>query len=424
MSDPNDDPGLDRILSEAFADEADRARPAPDAWAHVSDEIRRRERPRRWLPAAAAAVLLLAGAVSAAVLLRDDGGRVVQVATEPTTASTVEPATEGPSTSMPAVQTTTTVPEPEVVSDPIEMGPPPPSRSTPPEMIAAVATDGRLVLLDTATGAVTREVADHGDLRDRDEVGMSSGVDDVALSPSGDRVWYSVCCEPAAGSLHEALLDPAAEPIRPDPPVPEQPTRFADAYSPAFSPSARWATSATYWASVWDLEERERRDWSPNDGGGFSWAVLSPGGQRLVVAPWSFTGEVGSVLQVIDTERATTAQRSSPGVEAVRRIVAEPRDLPGGGWTHPTFGRDGRLLAAQHSDGTWTPRLIDIETGEVTDAGWSYGGVPLDQDHDPSGEWLLYVVADSPDSLEGTLRWVGPNGETGTVPGTYYAASW
>lgn len=136
------------------------------------------------------------------------------------------------------------------------------------------------------------------------------------------------------------------------------------------------------------------------------------------------TGEVGNELRVIDTERATAVQRTSPGVEAVRQIVAEPRDLPGRGWALPTFRRDGRLLAAQDSDGTWVPRLIDIDTGEVTDAGWSYGGVPLDQDHDASGEWLLYVVADSRDSFEGTLRWFGPNGQTGTVPGTYYAASW
>ena len=49
--------------------------------------------------------------------------------------------------------------------------------------------------------------------------------------------------------------------------------------------------------------------------------------------------------------------------------------------------------------------------------------IPVSQDHDATGEWLVVVEADD-DGVDGRIRWIGPDGSTGVVSGSYRTAAW
>lgn len=158
-------------------------------------------------------------------------------------------------------------------------------------------------------------------------------------------------------------------------------------------------------------------------------AVLSPDGSRLIVEPWPERDRDGQVVgrrPMLVVETATV--RPSEDASTVYVDDDDPVELPSDRWTLPTFRRDGLLLVAEEADdGTWQPRLVDLDTFEVIDAGFAYGdGVPVMQRYDGSGEWLLVLLVDDPDAFPqvGRLVWFGPEGRSGTIPGEFLSAAW
>jgi hypothetical protein len=403
------DEQFDRKISDALSAEAGRARPSSDAWVSITEGVEARRVPWLLVGGAAAALLLVAGLVAVFVLSSDDE-TAVDVVTEPTVETTTSTST--------TLSTTTTVPpESAVVYDPIDMGPLPPTRSAPPETLIAVQPDGTLVHVETTTGRLLEEIANHGDLRDVPDEGSPSGIDGVALSPDGDTVLASICCEPAGGDLRWTSISRAGEL-----------QLFASSYAPAFSSSPRWAMSSSYGAWIWDLEDGlssvMSRSIPPGDAGGFQSAALSTGGSHLALVEWGDVGGAGP-LRIIDPSNVEAGEQVPAGTSW--RIVDDaPLVVDGTSWAEPVFARDGSLLAIELADdGSWSPWIIDPATGSRSAPRLPYeDGILLDQDYDPSAEWLLYVVAPSQETLEGTLHWIGPNGERGTVPGNFYAASW
>lgn len=395
-------------LRDALAAEADQARPDPHAWEKVSGRVAL-ERSHPALLGAAALVLVLAG-VAAAITFWPDESDEPLVVEPPDTTTTTEPAetttTETPET------TTTTTPEPEIVVDPIDMGPTPPTRATRPDTIVAVLPDGWLAMADTATGEVIDELEFRGDLREESEEGPRYGIADVAVAPDRSHLWYAFCCEPAAGALFRI------------PDIDGHGSPGGD--YPMFTLGSRWFASASLMATVWNSEEGTGRFYQPEPPvSGFSRAVLAPDGQRLVVVPWASSGP-GLPMFVVETD--TVLRTAQAGMTSDSIIDDDPVELPGDRWTLPTFRRDGLLLVAEEADdGSWSPRLVDIDTFEVTDPGFDYGpGTPVMQRFDGSGEWLLTLMTDDPDAFpaEGRLVWHGPDGQQGTIPGSFVSAAW
>lgn len=269
---------------------------------------------------------------------------------------------------------------PEAYAEPL-----PASRRGRPGELAAVSADGRLVVLDTGTGAERRELA---------RVPGPRGIDGVALSPDGRTVWFSVCCEPAGGTVLRVPFDGSAPP-----------EEAGFGFDPTFGSSSR------YVAMAWDdglqvidpvgdfgrrwISERWSGDyqevaWSL-DGGTF---VLRVGAGELVVVPFDAIG--------------FTEAETGGDADAARL-------LPGDSWSSPVFRRDGLLVAA---DGD-AVRVIDVATGEVVDELDVSGNLPvLDLDYDATGEWLLAVVEG------GAVQMVGRDGTVTALDVAVRLAAW
>jgi hypothetical protein len=368
----------------------------------------------RWIGIAAIAAVVVSIVVAAVVLLTgDDADDGTAASSTSTTATTGATTTTGPGS------TTTTELPAGVVVDPIEPDPLPPSRDAAPDTIVAIVEDGRLVTLDAATGAVLEELEWWGDLREVPEEGGRFGLWQVAVSADRATTWVSLCCEPAAGQIRLVGHDEPA-------------VVLAD--NPQVTMSSRWLTAASYLAHIREMtglgDPASHRAWSSEAIDGMTAAVLSPDGSRLVVEPWPERDTAGRVVgrrPLVVVETAVVRPVDEP--DSPDEIVDDdPVELPSDRWTLPTFRRDGLLLVAeQGTDGSWRPRLVDLDTLEVTDAGFDYGdGVPVMQRYDGSGEWLLVLLVDDPDAFPqvGRLIWFGPEGRSGTIPGAFLSAAW
>lgn len=80
----------------------------------------------------------------------------------------------------------------------VDPGPPEGDR---PTVVALVREDGWLVLIDLETGE-ERELHSVGDPRDTSKEGGPYYIDSVDLSPDGEWIYYSTCCEPADGMTY------------------------------------------------------------------------------------------------------------------------------------------------------------------------------------------------------------------------------
>jgi hypothetical protein len=388
----------------------DAAPPVPD-----------RSRSSRLLVGAAAAayIALIAAIAALTVWDRPDEERVA-IQPPPTRETTITD-TATPTTERETIEPSR-IPEPvsELVIDPIDMGPTPPPREARPDTIVAVLEDGWLATVDTATGEVLERHLERGDLREEAPEGPRYGIWQVAVAANGEDVWYSFCCEPAAGATRRLHSDPALD----------LPGLQADA--PTFTMTSTWLTGASYVVPLLNVESGAHRWWGSDSHPGFIAAVITPGGQRLVAQPWPHRDDIGRVtsnspmvLVRTDTVLRTTGWQ---GGTQDQIVDDEPVELPSDRWTLPTFRRDGLLLVAEEgADGGWRPRLVDIDSFEVTDPGFDFGpGVPVMQRYDGSGEWLLVLMADDPDAFPtiGRLLWFGPDGQRGEVPGEYISAAW
>lgn len=352
-----------------------------------------RRRTRRMAAGAIASLVLVAGVVFAWPA-GDDTTRVEIVDDPPATgppSPPVEPTTTDPTT------TTTSPGDPSGFGD-IEL---PPPRTQPPAQFVAVTDDGRLVVVESATGREIRQLAAAGDPT-AEPPGEGPGpnvIDRVALSPDGATVWYSECCEPAGGSLFRVPVDGSA-----------LPTQVGLGWDPAQPADSRWVAAVDPpGVLVVDTEGGPNRVWRNDANAGehqeVAWAL---DGAHLAVRT-GMPGE-GDLLVVDPNHLATDAAAPLLTFEGPLRL--------------PTFSRDGRILVARRIDGTWSPRQLDPGTGEERPAPFEYDLPPIDQDFDPTGEWLIVLEAPS-DTGAGTARWAGPDAQVFTrIDGSYRAASW
>jgi hypothetical protein len=359
---------------------------APDP-APVLTRLLRRQRRRRLVAVSAVlAVVVAAGGVGLADRLDDDLTGVI--ADEGGTPSSTTTSTE-------------TVTVPDVA---IDVGELPPTRTTPPPLAVAVTSDGRLVVVDTSTGAELRELAHRDDPRAPVGEGGPSVIDGVAVTPDGQTVWFSTCCEPAGGSLFRVPIDGTA---------PEE--RVFDVYDPAVSASTRFVAGVTSpGVLVHDLVgDDSRLWWDDRWSGDYQEVAWSPDGQRMALRV-----HLDGQLLLLDTRHFAFLE-----AEPADTSPDEPRVVDGGGWSQPAFARDGTLVAAHTEDGArWTRRTVDWDTGRTLSDD-PLPSEPLGQCYDRTGEWLLTVLKD-PGDAGGHVIWNGPGGLTGSIPGTYRVIAW
>ncbi|MGY6502002.1 MAG: hypothetical protein ACXIVQ_14055 [Acidimicrobiales bacterium] len=408
MNDPIDDK-----VRNALRAEGDRVQPDPGAWRRISARVGSGTPGRSAPILAAAAVVVLVAAVVGVMVLGGEDEDATDVATDTTTSTIVDETT-----TTTAVDDTTTTTEPAPTDGPLDMGPQPDRRDVPPEELVVVLDDGRLAVVETATGSVVRVLDQRGDLREIDELGMSYGIWDVAVTPDGSRAFFTTCCEPAAGALFSIPTDGS-----------DGGAPVVNADHPQFTTSDNWVVASSMFLQVHDVRDGTTLMWQPSDDVlGLGPSALSPDGRRVVTSPWSF-GDAPRPPLLVATIGGIDDSSAATGSDMVRTLeMDESRDLGDGSWTLPTFRRDGRLVVAEEqADGSWVGRVVDIDTGEVDDSiSYDYGGVPVTQRHDGSGEWLLAVVTDDPETFPqvGRLVWFGPDGQSGTVPGSYLGAGW
>jgi hypothetical protein len=280
-----------------------------------------------------------------------------------------------------------------------------------PTTLVAVTDDGRVVVVDVRSGKEVRELAalaDPGAERDDDEEGPGPNViDSVALSPDGQTVFWSECCEPAAGVLHRVPITGGES------------EDVGSGYAPAFGQDPSFvAVVDPLGVEVRDLVgDRGRRLVDELHGGSYQSVSLSLSGQ-LVAADFVTDGDKGQHGVAI----ATVAQL--PGSEQDDPPATEPKvylPVEGGGVWFPVFRADGKLVVAEQCCGL-EPKgrarglVVNPATLEVV-ATFNYPSPIVDQDYDGGGRWLLTTHAD------GSLLWQG-NGKHGNLGRGYRAAAW
>jgi hypothetical protein len=306
-----------------------------------------------------------------------------------------------------ALVQTVTVTTPETTG--YDQPSPPRSTPTPPTEFVAVTTDGRLVVVNTATGREVRQLAAEGNPTEPppDEGPGPNVIDDVALSPDGRTVWYSTCCEPAGGNLYRVPLDGSSPP-----------QRIASGYSPTVSLDGRYVAITTiFGATIVDHVGDNSRIWSdPASQGGYQEVAWSLDGSTMAVR----TGRERGGLVILDPTTFGRGEADESG-----EGTGDPRPVLGDAWSQPAFDRTGRLLVAEHvrDANRWVARYVDVATGSVVaQEAFEYGGRPLAQDFDPTGEWL--IVTEEVDAGAGTVGWQNPDGRRTEVPGRFRVASW
>ncbi|MDZ7679947.1 MAG: hypothetical protein U5K29_15515 [Acidimicrobiales bacterium] len=325
--------------------------------------------------------------------------------TTPETTSEPPPISDTTTTSTTA---TTEAPIPTVPGPAIAVGPLADTRPDPPEVFAAATAGGGLILGETSSGETLTELADApgADATDPATIGG------IALSHDRRRLWYSICCEPPPGTLHELPIEPVGDAAL-----------VANSTRPVIGTSPNWVTSVGLLARLDSTRDSRSHIWEPATATSLGRATLSPDGELLAVTTASSDPDAtGRRLSLVTT---ATVEETGTGVSEI--VDPAPVVVPDSHWTLPVFRRDGSLVAARQpeADGPWSAWSIDPETLSIAPVEQiDYPGIPIDQDVDATGEWLLVVAAESAGATTGSLHWFGPDGESGTIPGAFSHAAW
>jgi hypothetical protein len=336
--------------------------PAPPVFADVERRARRRTTRTRALAAGSLLAVALLGVGVTAFVFDGDGGST-DVVTEPD---------DGASTTATDVTTTSTTPAPTTATSAVAAAPPEPR----PQRVLVATADGRLLLLDVATGEVALALGTFDVDLDPPE-GSPMFVDDVAITADSATVYVSRCCEPASGWISTI---PADGSIALDLYSLDQHFGTATAVRPG--PLARPLLAVAEFDGI----DVTSSDPFPADvqttGGelhdGLAW---SADGARLV---WQqFTGEAIVVADV----------HSEDDVEVVSRIPF-PWSVR---WSQPVFRRDGAVVVIEQPDRSDVPgstaRVLDPSTGETL-ATFPLPGPTISLGYDPTGTWLLVLLED------------------------------
>lgn len=169
---PPDD--TDQLLRDALRAEAEGIEAPHDLFERITTDVATARRPiGRWLAVAAAAAVVVG--VAASVLLSDDEEPVDTISGPSTTLPTTTPSS-----------TATTLPTPG---------------GDRPTEVALVREDGMLMVIDLMTGE-QRELYTRGNPADDSPAGGPDFIDSAEISPDGDWVYFSTCCEPAGGTTY------------------------------------------------------------------------------------------------------------------------------------------------------------------------------------------------------------------------------
>ena len=360
----------------------------------VRDEQRARARPRRRpiVMVALAAVSLLVAGIVVAVALDTEGS--------PTQLDVVDDRPNEGHEERPGEATTTIVVRPSTTTtEPL------PPRAPRPETFVGVTQDGRLVVVDVATGEEIRELARLADptAEPPDEGPRPNAIVNVAVDSVHGLVYYEECCEPVSGIVWAVPFEGGEQ------------MRVAEGGWPAVSGDGQRIVSSTWMAVT--VQSRGGTHWrhsTERPDAAFdevSETALSLDGSTLAfTARDPERGELGIV--VVDAD--------DPSGASMRTL----RDPQGIGWVHPTFRRDGDLVVVQQStveglpteSGPRAARVVDPDTGKVVSS-FQYPAPVNDQDYDASGTWLLVTLND------GQVLWYG-GGTSAPVATGYIAASW
>ena len=263
----------------------------------------------------------------------------------------------------------------------------------PPRTAVAAAEDGRLVVVDVATGNVLRTLMTFSDLRTEAPEGGHSAPRDVSLTPDGTVAYLEWCCEPAAGDIRRVPTaggDGAGK------------DSIDHGYAPSVSPDGASVAWGTYTSGITIRTGDQQR--------------LVPGPERP--SDLSYTGTAW-----VD-DRRVAYLRSTPGGHVTDdqvyvhdiaapdllgdRLLVDARDV------RDLVRRGDGSLVWVGSDGVG--HVLDAETGRET-AAFELGGDVRDVAYDGTGTWLLYTTQTR------ELRWTG-GGRNGSIPGRFVAAGW
>jgi hypothetical protein len=396
---------FDDELHDALTRTAERTTPDVDAaWNALptrTDQPRGRRLPL--LAGAAAILVLLIGAAAFVVRQRDDAD--VTTDRPDAVASTSIPATP---------QSTTSTTEPA--------GPVAPDVDAPmPREAVAVTDDGRLVVLDTASGEPLRQLASAGDpaapLPPEGAAGLPNVINAVDVDPQSGTVMYSECCEPISGEVFEVPLDGSIPP-----------TSRGGGLDPSIDGDARFSVAASSYGLIL-LTGNDAH--IPLDG----------------LLPEAYGLSTQDPTWVLD-ER-TIAFSLFPGThvalgvlvqdEADQLTAAAYAPPDGQSWTDPVPwigpSGDAAVLVAQQCcsngdpfehDGRARSVVLDVTTGSVLEELAPYDGVVVDQELATTAggvtccsPWLLVTYADG--RLEGRNLL---SGELVAIGDGYLAAAW
>lgn len=326
--------------------------------------------PRRTLLLVAAAVTVLAGVAGALAFRAADDDRVdTTPATTPTTdapsPTVTEPATPTTSTTVPDEPTTTVAP---------------PAGGALPAHWVGRSLDGRLVAVDTASGAeLTLATFDDPRVPSSEPEGGGSYLGMVDLSPDGKTVYYETCCEPAVGQVYRVPVTGG------------EPELVTTGTHPAISPDG--TKLAVVWLQgikVRDLATgAETRYEAATPPTMLSHPAWSPDGRSIALERYDADVRVGRVV-VLDLSDGTD-------LDAAREVVSADVD---GTPRFPSFDAAGRLHVVRQGvgqeGGPLGPARVEVVdpggAGEISRRALEQ---PLQsQHHDPTGGFVLRVLAD------------------------------
>jgi hypothetical protein len=262
-----------------------------------------------------------------------------------------------------------------------------------PAQIVALTNDGDVFVIDRETEE-SRVIASFPPRDDPQvEAGSFRAVDVVAL-PDG-RFLLATCCEPAAGHMY-ALSEDGHR-------LKDQDLFAEDAGHDADKRVASGELVGLVIRALPDLASATATLGLPPGLSGFapediSW---SPDANRIL-----FT--IGGKLAVVDASAGSLVDATYVEASA------------GAHWSGAAYTQDGAVAVEQggellHPSGSSRLMRVDLETGESALLVPTKGRI-TDLAVDPSGSYLLWVEG-------GRLRWLA-GAESGTLDGTFVAASW
>ena len=250
-------------------------------------------------------------------------------------------------------QTSPTATEPVIEEAPLPLAAEAPPM---PHTVVGVREDGWLLAVDLLTAEQTK-LAFHGDPAAKVEfAAQTMYIDAVSVDPVGGWVYYSTCCEPAAGITYRVRLDGSSP----------QPEELGGGAYPSVSPDGRWvAVGVAQDIRVFDATDPSKRTRMKLDGS-VSQIAWSPAGDRLMV---NF-GEPqrSGAAQLVGFNGVDEPLDDLGPIEGADLIGFTPTGEP-----DPTATGDGRQsmrTKTQDASAWWTLWVKDpgeLYTGEVFD---------------------------------------------------------